>query len=213
MAYLHYASRTVLDASVLCDNGVMIAHIVGIVSGKAGSAVIVDVGGLGYEVLVSLNDFSQVNLDDKVKFFTHHHIREQSQELFGFLEPSAKQLFEQLLSVKNVGPKVALSVLDIGSVEAVRSAVAAGDVKKLQQAKGVGKRAAEQMVVELRDKIGLPTGEGADSIIGRSGVDESDEAVQALISLGYSDVDAQLALQTIDKALSTEERIKQALKR
>ncbi|MGI8637219.1 MAG: Holliday junction branch migration protein RuvA [Segetibacter sp.] len=191
----------------------MIAHVFGRVSDKQTGRLVVDVSGIGYAVQVSLNDWALVSLDQTVKLYTYHHIREQSQELFGFLQPAAKQLFEQLLSVKNVGPKVALAVLDIGSVEIVRNAVASGDVKKLQQAKGVGKRAAEQIVVELRDKIGLPTGEGADSIIGRSGVDESDEAVQALVSLGYSDVDAQLALQTIDKALSTEERIKQALRK
>lgn len=191
----------------------MIAHLFGKVSARGVSTVIVEVSGVGYEVQVCVNDFSLVSKNQTVKFYTHHHIREQSQELFGFLQPSSKQLFEQLLSVKNVGPKVALAVLDIGSVESVRSAVAAGDVKKLQQAKGVGKRAAEQMVVELRDKIGIIAGGGADDIIGRSGVDSSDEAVQALVALGYSDVDAQIALQNVDKTLPTEERIKQALKR
>lgn len=190
----------------------MIAHVFGKASDTAGSAVVVDVGGVGYEVQVSLGDLARVKLGDEVKFFTHHHVREQSQELFGFLQPSAKRLFEQLLSVKNVGPKVALAVLDVGSVESVQAAIAAGDVKKLQQAKGVGKRAAEQMVVELRDKVGLPTGGGAEDIIGRSGVDTSDEAAQALVALGYSDVDAQLALQNVDKTLPIEERIKQALK-
>lgn len=191
----------------------MIAHVVGKVAEKQAGRLSVDVAGIGYDVHVSLNDWALVSVDQAVKFYTYHHIREQSQELFGFLQPSAKQLFEQLLSVKNVGPKVALAVLDIGTVGAVRNAVASGDAKKLQQAKGVGKRAAEQMVVELRDKIGLPTGQGADSIIGRSGVDGSDEAVQALVSLGYSDVDAQIALQSVDKDLSIEQRIKEALRK
>lgn len=191
----------------------MIAYVAGIVKDRVGSAVIVDVGGIGYEIQVSLNDFSLVSLNQPAKFYTHHHIREQSEELFGFLQPSAKLLFEQLLNVKNVGPKVALSLLDIGTVEIVHAAIAAGDVKKLQQAKGVGKRAAEQIVVELRDKVGGEVGDKAEDIIGRSGIDSNDEAVQALVSLGYSDVDAQLALQKIDKDLPTEERIKLALRR
>ncbi len=191
----------------------MIAHIFGKASDTAGSAVVVDVGGVGYEVQVSLNDLLKVETGDVVKFFTHHHVREQSQELFGFLDPGAKRLFEQLLSVKNVGPKVALSVLDVGSVEIVQAAIAAGDVKKLQQAKGVGKRAAEQIVVELRDKVGLLVSDQAEGLVGRSAINQQDEALQALVALGYSEVDAQLALQHVDKKLTIEERIKQALKR
>jgi len=105
-----------------------------------------------------------------------------------------------------------LAVLDIGSGDYVRSAIAAGEVKTLQTAKGVGKRAAEQIVVELRDKVGIAAGTGADDIINRGSVNQSDEAVQALVALGYQEIDAQLALQNIDKTLSTEERIKQALK-
>lgn len=127
--------------------------------------------------------------------------------------PATKQLFMQLLSVKNVGPKVALAILDIGSNDSVRAAIAGGDVKYLQTAKGVGKRAAEQVVVELRDKVGAPVGEGAEQVIGRGGVNNQDEAVQALVALGYSDSDAQFALQDIDPTLPLEERIKSALKR
>jgi Holliday junction DNA helicase RuvA len=123
-----------------------------------------------------------------------------------------QKLFEQLLSVKNVGPKVALAVLGIGNSTEVRSAIASGDVKRLQTAKGVGKRAAEQMVVELRDKVGLVAGAEAEGIVSRSAVNTADEAVQALLVLGYSDTDAQRAMQNIDPTLPTEERIKLALK-
>ena len=191
----------------------MIAHLLGKVAGKEAGAVVIDVGGVGYGVLVTLRDFERAILHSQQKFYTYHHIREQSQELYGFCEPDSKKLFEQLLSVKNVGPKVALAVLDIGPAEAVRTAIASGDVKSLQAAKGVGKRAAEQMVVELRDKVGLLVSDQADDVVNRSAVDQQDEALQALVALGYSEVDAQLALQRIDKTLSTEERVKQALKR
>jgi len=94
----------------------------------------------------------------------------------------------------------------------VRSAIAAGDVKLLQSAKGVGKRAAEQIVVELRDKVGVAAGDAADAIVSRPGINTQDEAVEALMSLGYSPQDAMLALKDIDANLSTEDRIKQALK-
>ena len=147
----------------------------------------------------------------ETKLYIYENIKEDAHTLFGFSKLEAKELFEQLLSVKNVGPKVAMSVLDIGSTADVRSAIAGGDVKRLQTAKGVGKRAAEQMVVELRDKVGAPVGSGAEDVIGRAGVDTQDEAVMALISLGYSEADASTALHAIDKTLSTEERIRLAL--
>lgn len=190
----------------------MIAHISGIVADKYDNSLVIDVNGVGYEIQVTLSDFERAPLKEKTTLYTYHHIREQSQDLFGFSEKSAKSLFKQLLSVKNVGPKVALAVLDIGSTDYVRASIANGEVKTLQTAKGVGKRAAEQMVVELRDKVGYTTSSEAEALVGRAGVDQSDEALQALVVLGYSDVDAQKALQNIDPALSTEERIKQALK-
>lgn len=191
----------------------MIAYVSGVVVAKTGSSVVVDVGGVGYAVQVTMGDLERAKLGEKITFQTYHHIREQSQELFGFLDLSAKHLFEQLLSVKNVGPKVALSVLDTGPSDHVRTAIASGDVKFLQSAKGVGKRAAEQIVVELRDKVGLLVSDQAEGIVGRSAPDQSDEALQALVALGYSESDAQLALQRVDKNLPIEDRIKQALKK
>ena len=102
--------------------------------------------------------------------------------------------------------------LDIGNAAGVRGAIAAGDVKLLQSAKGVGKRAAEQIVVELRDKVGLAASDTAENIATRPGINTQDEAVEALVSLGYSPQDAMLALKDVDVDLSTEERIKLALK-
>ena len=190
----------------------MISTLSGIVSEKFTDSIVVDVNGVGYGLLVTVDDYAKLALDEKAKLYVYEHIREASHDLFGFSRIETKQLFEQLLSVKNVGPKVALAVLDIGSGDYVRSAIAAGEVKTLQTAKGVGKRAAEQIVVELRDKVGIVAGTGADDIINRGSVNQSDEAVQALVALGYQEIDAQLALQNIDKDLATEERIKQALK-
>lgn len=190
----------------------MIACISGIVSEKNLNNVVVDVGGVGYEIQTTTQDNEQAISGKSITFFTYHHIREQSQELFGFRDKSSKELFIKLISVKNVGPKVALALLDIGPVEIVKNAISGGDVKLLQSAKGVGKRAAEQIVVELRDKVGGIVTSDADQIISRGGIDHNDEALQALIALGYSDIDAQKSLQKIDKNLSTEERVKAALK-
>ena len=190
----------------------MIAMLTGVVVEKIGALIVLDVSGLGYGVIVTSSDYGILPTGELTKLYVHEHIKEDAHDLYGFKAIQAKELFEQLLSVKNVGPKVALAVLDIGSLDAVRGAIANGDVKLLQSAKGVGKRAAEQIVVELRDKVGAPVGEGADAVLGRSGVSIQDEATQALVSLGYSDMDAQMALQNIDPTLPTEERIKQALK-
>lgn len=191
----------------------MIATLTGVVSEKIQDIVVLDVHGVGYGLQVTSEDFGRMATGEKAKVYVHEHIREQQYDLFGFTLLDTKRLFEQLLGVKNVGPKVALAVLDIGTAPAVRGAIAAGDVKLLQSAKGVGKRAAEQIVVELRDKVGLGASDIAEGIVSRPGITAQDEATEALISLGYSPQDAAAALKQIDPDLSAEERIKAALKK
>jgi len=190
----------------------MIATLAGVVSEKLGPMVVLDVQGVGYGLQVTAEDFGRLPTGGKTKLYVYEHVREQGYDLFGFVQYDTQKLFEQLVGVKNVGPKVALAVLDIGTAPAVRGAIAAGDVKLLQSAKGVGKRAAEQIVVELRDKVGLAASEAAEGIVARPGVAAGDEAVEALVSLGYSPQDATLALKDIDATLSIEERVKLALK-
>jgi Holliday junction DNA helicase RuvA len=190
----------------------MIATLSGVVSEKLHDVVVLDVGGVGYGLQVTAEDFGRLHGGEQAKLYVHEHIREQGYDLFGFVQLDTKTLFEQLLGVKNVGPKAALAVLDIGNAAGVRGAIAAGDVKLLQSAKGVGKRAAEQIVVELRDKVGLVATDAAEGIVGRPGISGHDEAVEALVSLGYTPQDAVIALKDIDQTLPTEERVRQALK-
>ena len=190
----------------------MIRYLYGEVTSKNIDEVIVEVGGVGYGVRVSLVDYERLSLGSREKILIHEHIKEDAYDLDGFASSESLKLFRQLLSVKNVGPKVALALLSMGSERSVREAIASGDVKKLQRAKGVGKRAAEQIVVELRDKVGLVTSDAAEGLVTRGGIDEQDEALQALLALGYSEYDAALALQKTDPNMPTEERIKQALK-
>ncbi len=200
-----------METGWMGDNGGMIASLRGVAE-KNVEGVILDVAGVGYGVSVTSEDFGKLADGKEAKLYVHEHIREQGYDLFGFTLLDTKKLFEQLLNVKNVGPKVAMAVLDLGSASVVRGAIAAGDVKLLQSAKGVGKRAAEQIVVELRDKVGLAPGASAEDVVYRPGVNTQDEAVEALVSLGYSPQDAASALQKIDSSLSIEERIKRALK-
>ncbi len=190
----------------------MIATLHGVVSEKLGDMVVLDVHGVGYGLLVTAEDYGRLATGKEVLLYIHEHIREQSYDLFGFVQLDTKKLFEQLLAVKNVGPKVALAVLDIGTAPAVRGAIAAGDVTLIQTAKGVGKRAAEQIVVELRDKVGLVASDAAEGVVSRPGVSTMDEAAEALISLGYAPQDAAAALKNIDPTIATEERIRLALK-
>lgn len=187
----------------------MIAHVSGEVVEKFDSTLIIDVGGLGYEVLVSNGDFDAVSLHDDIKLYTHDHLRENAHDLFGFTGLAAKKLFELLISVSGVGPRMALSILSLGSAEQVRSAIANNDVSYVQQANGVGKRIAERVTNELREKVGLPTLQTAGSparIVG------SDDALDALVALGYTLQLATQALSKIDAGLDVQNRIKQALR-
>ena len=190
----------------------MIASLRGVVTEKLLGSVIVECAGVGYGVLLTHRDFEATMVGKEARYFIYENIREDAHDLFGFLSLDSKRLFEQLLSVKNVGPKVAMNVLDIGDNQTLRAAIASGGVKQLQAAKGVGKRAAEQIIVELRDKVGSVASSDAEDIVTRGSIDHNDEAAQALMSLGYSEFDAERALRGIDGTLSVEERIKLALR-
>jgi len=190
----------------------MIATLNGSVAEKLGELVIVDVGGVGYGVLTPAEDYNKLLAGDKVKFYIHEHIRENTHDLYGFTHTDTKRLFEQLLDVTGVGPKMALNVLGTGSVEDVRRAIAAGDTKFVQSASGVGKRVAERIVVELKDKVGLVASAEHSALFTATSIAEKDEAIQALVSLGYSVSDAVSALSGVDAKLATEERVKRALK-
>ncbi len=187
----------------------MIAHVSGEVVEKFDNTLIIDVGGLGYEVLVSGGDFESALLHDQVKLYTHDHLRENAHDLFGFTSLAAKKLFLLLTSVSGVGPRMALSILSLGSAEQVRSAIAGGDIAYVQQAAGVGKRIAERVTNELRDKVGLPTVQSAGAPAQLVG---SDDALDALVALGYTLHHATHALSKVDAGLDIQARIKQALK-
>jgi Holliday junction DNA helicase RuvA len=190
----------------------MIATLEGLINEKTINTVVLNVQGVGYGLFVTHEDFDQLTISEPAKLYIYEHIREQVHDLYGFRSLDTKQLFEQLLSVKKVGPKVALAVLDVGAAMRVREAIAAGDVRLLQGAKGVGKRAAEQIIVELRDKVGQTVSETAENIVNRPGFNSKDEAVEALISLGYTPQDAMTALTVVDAKLPLEERVRLALK-
>lgn len=190
----------------------MIAHVSGIVAEKFNTSVIVDVNGIGYEVQVATGDFESALLNEQVKFYTHHHVREQAEELFGFSSLAAKRLFEMLITVQGVGPKAALAILSLGAAEQVRSAIAVSDAAYIARASGVGKKTAERVTVDLSDKVGLPTTLPGAGPVTSAQVASSDEAMEALMSLGYTLNDAITSLDGIPLELSTAERVRRALK-
>ncbi|MBR2708746.1 Holliday junction branch migration protein RuvA [Candidatus Saccharibacteria bacterium] len=193
----------------------MISHIKGTVEEKFGTnGLIVDVHGVGYEMLVPVPDFENVNLGDEQKFYTYHQVKENLEELYGFSSLVAKKLFELLISVQGVGPKAGIAILSLAEAEEVRNAIANGDAAFISKASGVGKKSAERMIVDLKDKVGIPSRYGATEVkYGASAhADEPDEALDALIALGFPLKEATAALEKVDPKLPVEERIKLALK-
>jgi len=188
----------------------MIAHISGQIVQKTINSVIVDVSGVGYEILAPARVIDDINVNDETILYTHHHVREQSQELFGFSDPNAKDLFEKLITVNGIGPKAGLAIMSLGDDSEIRSAIASGDVPYIKSASGVGKKGAEKVVLDLKDKVG-----GTVSVSGSTPVQQevaSDDALDALVSLGYSMQDAAKAISKLDQNLPVEEKVKLALR-
>ncbi len=191
----------------------MIATLTGEVSEKLDVMTVLNVGGIGYGVFVTAEDYGQLQPGQKTKLYIYEYIREQVHDLFGFIKQDTKRLFEQLLEVSGVGPRMALHVLSLGTTDEVRQAIASGNTKFIQSAHGVGKRVAERLVVELKDKVGLiGTDLESSGLLQSEAETTKDEAAQALIALGFSIQDATTALAKVDSKLPTEERVKLALK-
>jgi len=190
----------------------MIATLEGLVTEKIGDNVVLECAGVGYGLSVTFEDFGGLETGNPAKLYVYEHIRENTRDLYGFKKLETKLLFEQLLSVNGVGPKMALAVLSIASVDHVRQAIASGDTKFITQATGVGKRVAERVVVDLKDKVGLTASENATGFLTTPAANPNDEALQGLVALGYSVQDATKALQEVDSKLAPAERIKAALK-
>lgn len=182
----------------------MISMINGQVAFKDGQEVIVEAGGIGYGILVTAEDFGRASLGSDVKLYIYEHIQEKSHDLYGFSSPESKAFFQDLLSVNGIGPKMALNILSLGSLSNVQRAIAGGNAKYITGAVGVGKKVAERIVVDLKDKISEKTLLSQDS-------DEEDEALSALVALGYQTSQAVEALAKV-KEEGIENRIKSALR-
>jgi len=161
---------------------------------------------------LALSDFNTTLLESNVKFYTYHHIREQAQELFGFSSLLAKKLFELLITVQGVGPKAAISILSLGDTETVRNSIANSNTIFIAGASGIGKKTAGRIVVDLFDKVGHAIATDVNNAGLSNIIANNDEALEALMALGYNLNDATKALEGISAELSTSERVTQALR-
>ena len=186
----------------------MIGRIQGILVEKNFPQVIVSCGGVGYEIDVPMSTFYHLpRTGENVELLTHLVVREDAHLLFGFLTAPERAAFRQLLKVSGVGPKVALAVLSGLSVDDLARAIAAQDAARLTKVPGVGKKTAERLVLELRDKLAAAPGAArAEAAPARADV------VNALLALGYNDREAQAAVRELPAELALADAIRQALK-
>ncbi len=197
----------------------MIAFLHGKLAESTPTHVVVDCGGVGYAVFIPLSSYDKLPpRGGEVKLFAHHHVvaREGTQQLFGFVTPEEREMFLLLISVTGIGPKLAINILSSTSIAALRGAIASGDSKTLSALRGIGKKTAERLVLELRDKVGAGS---AFETKGRAATPEEQkltDAVLALVSLGYKQMDAHKAVLAISEKLgakaSVEEIVRAALR-
>ncbi|MDD5678468.1 MAG: Holliday junction branch migration protein RuvA [Kiritimatiellae bacterium] len=198
----------------------MITFLDGILVEKTPTRVVLNVGGVGYEVFVPLSSFDRLGAPQQTcHLLTYDYIREDQHSLFGFVSVAERKLFVLLMSVSGIGPKLALSALSSLTVRDITGAIAGGDVKLLGSVSGIGKKIAERMVVELRDKISAAEGLelAASSPADFGGDHRMRDSVLALVSLGYKQADAQKLVTAVlaggKPDLSVEDIVRKALTR
>ena len=190
----------------------MIAFLTGRVVAKRATFALLDVGGVGYQMAMSTGSLAALPAEgDEVTVWTHLHVREDELSLFGFESEAEKAAFELLITVSGVGPKVALSALSAMSAETLANAVATEDDKLIATIPGVGKKTAQRIVLDLKDKLGAPD-VGARGRTGGPGVAFA-EASDALLGMGFSSAEIAVALQGSDQGADTQALVRHALKR
>lgn len=186
----------------------MISQVRGKIILKTDKFVVIDVGGLGYKVGVSVDTLARLKNKEEVSLWTHLHVREDALDLYGFLDQSELEFFEMLINISGIGPKSALGIIGVAPIETLKKAIASGDNSYLTKVSGVGRKTAEKIVLELRDKL---------SALGHKAeygeLSGELDATLALQSLGYSQNEARDALKKVDSSITdTSAKVKAALK-
>jgi Holliday junction DNA helicase RuvA len=181
----------------------MISRLRGTVVARTPAGVVLDVGGVGYLVAATPRVTARVGEEATVE--THLHVREDALQLYGFASAEERELFELLLGVSGIGPKVALAIVSGSPPAELRRAIARDDLARFEAIPGIGRKTAQRVVMELKDKLGEP------AVVGSAGGPLL--ARDALVELGWSVVDADRVLADVDESLSVEEQVRTALKK
>lgn len=179
--------------------------------------IVVECGGVGFKCFTTLNTVKNIGrIGDEVNVFTYLSVREDAMDLYGFATLDELNAFKLLISVSGIGPKAAAAILSELAPDRLAVCIASGDAKAITRAQGVGKKTAERVVLELKDKMGsIAVGDASDVVSSVASVGESSnsaEAVEALVALGYSQSDAAVVVGSMDKSLSVDEMIRNGLK-
>ncbi len=195
----------------------MIAYIDGKLTYKDPTYVIIDVGGVGYHIKISLQTYTLIKNNERCKLHTYLHIKEDAHTLFGFYEQSEKNLFLLLISISGIGPSIGLMVLSSLSSEEIQAAIVNEDLRTIQQIKGIGTKTAQRIILELKDKLkreNITEGSALNYALSHNTI--RSEALSALITLGINKNNAEKAVDNIlkktGKEITLEELIKLALK-
>lgn len=201
----------------------MIAYVKGIAEEQTENSVIVEAGGIGYEIYMTAAALSRISTGKEIKIYTWFQVREDGMALFGFLNKDDLGVFRLLIGISGIGPKAALGVLGALNADELRFAVLSDDVKSLLKAPGIGKKTAQKMILELKDKFSLEeafenkyestvSGEasGAEGAAGSGISTARKEAIEALAALGYNSTDAMKAVKSVDEAITDVEEILKA---
>lgn len=197
----------------------MYYYIKGELAAKGSNYVVVDAAGVGYMIYTPAGNIEKAGaVGSEIIMYTYLNVREDIMELYGFITPEEKEMFLRLISVSGVGPKAALAILTVSTPQQLAAAIIKGDTRLITKAQGVGPKAAQRIILELKDKIdandlGIDQDGAELPEQGELITDAKAEAMSALIALGYSSSEARSALSRLDSGLSTEELIKQALAR
>jgi len=188
----------------------MIAYLKGKVIAKTNTYIILETGGVGYQVFAGENFLAEIKAGGEQEIYLHHRVREDLSDLYGFKNLEDLSLFELLLSVSGVGPKSALAVLSLASTDDIKEAIIRGDASLLTKVSGIGKKTAERLVLELKNKVTRIS--GGTTLVG-GGLSGAGDELDALMSLGYSMNEAREALNLVEASItSTGGRVKAALK-
>lgn len=193
----------------------MYDYIQGMLAELTATAAVVDVGGVGYRLQISMQTYSALEGKREVRLYVHQHVREDALELYGFADRAERELYRLLVSVSGVGPSTARMILSTYGVEELVQAIGTGDVAALKRVKGIGLKTAQRIVVDLSEKVGGVQAE-AGGLLGGGAPSARQEALDALLTLGFAKAPTERTLDELLKAdatLSVEALVKQALKR